>query len=200
MMVYCVGLTGNIASGKSTIAELFSELGVPIINADTISKELTAKNQIAYTKIVEHYGPSILSDNGELNRRGLRKIIFADSQERLWLEQLLHPLIRQKIKEQVKACTTPYCIVEIPLLINKKNYPYIDWILLITAPKEVQIARVIKRDQCTREQALTILDAQPDLNLRLSEANEVLINDLEFNELRTIVSNLHHAYLHKAQN
>ncbi|EHL29059.1 dephospho-CoA kinase [Legionella drancourtii] len=197
-MVYCVGLTGGIASGKSTVAELFSELGIQVIYADKISKALTAKDQEAYMQIVTHYGTEILTDDGTLNRRKLRSIIFSDAKERFWLEQLLHPLIRQKIKEQVDSSITPYCIVEIPLLIDKEKYPYINRILLVNAPIETQIARVIQRDQCTREQALAILAAQPGLNLRLKEADDVLMNNLGFNELKIAVNDLHHNYLQKA--
>lgn len=197
-MVYCVGLTGGIASGKSTVAELFSELGIQVIYADKISKALTAKDQEAYMQIVTHYGTEILTDDGTLNRRKLRSIIFSDAKERFWLEQLLHPLIRQKIKEQVDSSITPYCIAEIPLLIDKEKYPYINRILLVNAPIETQIARVIQRDQCTREQALAILAAQPGLNLRLKEADDVLMNNLGFNELKIAVNDLHHNYLQKA--
>lgn len=120
-MVYCVGLTGGIASGKSLAAEVFSELGIDIVNADNISRALTLKGQDAYTQIVAHFGSKILNEHNELNRKALRAIIFSDPKERTWLEQLLHPLIRQKIKEQVELSTTPYCIVEIPLLIDKKT-------------------------------------------------------------------------------
>lgn len=197
-MVYCVGLTGGIASGKSTVAELFSELGIQIIYADKISKDLTAKDQEAYRQIIAHYGTEILNDDGTLNRRKLRTIIFADAKERFWLEQLLHPLIRQKIKEQVSSCITPYCIVEIPLLIDKEKYPYINRILLVNAPLETQIARVIQRDQCTRKQALAILAAQPDLNQRLKEADDVLVNNLGLNELKTAVTSLHYNYVQKS--
>jgi dephospho-CoA kinase len=194
-MVYSVGLTGGIASGKSTAAELFSELGVQVINADKISRELTAKDQTALNRIVAHYGHEILTETGELNRRALRDIIFSNPKERIWLEQLLHPLIRQKIQEQVEACTTAYCIVEIPLLIDKKLYPYLNRILLVKAPIETQISRVVQRDQCSREQALAILAAQPDMNLRLQNADDVLVNDLRVDELKTAVHNLHQKYL-----
>jgi dephospho-CoA kinase len=197
-MVYCVGLTGGIASGKSTAAELFSESGIQVINADKISRELTAKDQTALSKIVAHYGQEILMETGELNRRALRDIIFSDPQERIWLEKLLHPLIRQKIQEQIKACTTTYCVVEIPLLIDKKLYPYINRILLINAPIETQITRVMERDHCSREQALAILAVQPDINLRLQNADDVLINDLRMDELKIAVHDLHQKYLQLA--
>lgn len=199
-MVFCVGLTGGIASGKSTVAELFSELGIQVINADKISKELTAKDQTAYQQIVAHYGTEILNKNKELNRRALRTIIFSNPSQRTWLEQLLHPLIRQKIQEAVTTCTTPYCIVEIPLLIDKKIYSYIHRVLLVSAPVEIQIARVMHRDQCSKEQALAIVASQPDMELRLNNADDLLINDSGRSELQTAVLELHHQYLQHIQN
>ncbi|KTD15676.1 dephospho-CoA kinase [Legionella gratiana] len=194
-MVYCIGLTGDIASGKTTVATLFSQLGITVIHADKISRELTQKDQHIYKKIVEHYGTNILNSDKELNRSQLREIIFSDPKEREWLEHLLHPLIRQKIEEKVATCTTPYCIVEIPLLITKHNYPYIDRVLLITTPIKTQISRVMQRDQCTKEQAQAILSAQPNLNLRLKNAHDVVVNDLGIEELTTKVNNLHRRYL-----
>jgi dephospho-CoA kinase len=198
-MVYCVGLTGSIASGKSTIAGMFSELGIQVIDADKLSKELTQKNQIAYREIINRYGAKILNEDEELNRRMLRAIIFSDLQERLWLEQLLHPLIRQTIKKQVDSCITPYCLIEIPLLIDKKNYPYINRILLVTAPQKTQIHRIMQRDQCTSEEALAILAAQPNSDLRVIEADDVLINNLELDKSKSIVSNFHQMYLKESQ-
>jgi dephospho-CoA kinase len=196
-MVYCVGLTGGIASGKSLAAEVFSELGIHVVNADNISRGLTLQGQDAYTKIVTHYGAEILNEHNELNRKALRAIIFSDPKERTWLEQLLHPLIREKIKEQVGLSTTPYCIVEIPLLIDKKTYPYINRVLLIQAPKHIQIERLMQRDSCDQEQALSILAAQPDASLRLKNADDVVVNDAGVDKLKTKIIALHHQYLLK---
>ncbi|ARB91129.1 dephospho-CoA kinase [Legionella longbeachae] len=194
-MVYCVGLTGDIASGKTTVATLFSQLGIEIISADKISRELTQKDKNIYKKIVAHYGTLILNSDKELNRSQLREIIFSNPKEREWLEHLLHPLIRKKIKEKVDSCSTPYCVVEIPLLITKHNYPFIDRVLLITAPIETQLARVMQRDQCSKEQAQAILSVQPNMNLRLKNADDVVVNDLEIEDLTTTVNNLHRQYL-----
>lgn len=198
-MVYCIGLTGGIASGKSTVAELFAQAGVHVINADKISRELSAKNQTAYNKIIARYGTEILLEDGEINRAHLRTIIFSDTEERRWLEQLLHPLIREQIETQVNTCTKPYCIVEIPLFIDKSKYPYINRILLVNAPISTQISRVMQRDKCSKEQALAILAAQPHMQLRLSNANDVLVNDKGFNELKVMVNNLHQKYLIEAR-
>lgn len=197
-MVYCVGLTGNIASGKTTVTNLFADLGIEIINADKISKELSLKNNPAYKAIVTHFGETIVGTDGELNRRQLRSIIFSDPEERAWLEQLLHPLIRQKISQQASSCTGPYCIVEIPLLLNKEQYPYLNKILLVTAPIETQISRVIARDQCTREEALAVISNQPSLELRMQSADDVIINKDGIEELHQLVKNLHAKYLQDA--
>jgi dephospho-CoA kinase len=194
-MVYCVGLTGGLATGKSTVAELFSHLGIQIISADKISRELTAKNQAAYDKIIARYGQDLLDENQELKRANLRGIIFSDPLERNWLENLLHPLIRQRISELVKASITPYCMVEIPLLIDKKNYPYLNKILLVTAPLATQIARVMQRDQCSKQEALAILAAQPDIALRQVHADDVIVNNQGLEELKISVNTLHQHYL-----
>jgi dephospho-CoA kinase len=198
-MIYSVGLTGNIASGKSTVAELFSSLGIKIINADQVSRELTVRNSIAYKEIINRFGTELTLENGELNRRQLRDTVFANPEERAWLERLLHPLIRQRLEQQIQLCTTPYCVVEIPLLIDKKNYPYLNRILLVTAPLDIQIKRVMARDQCTEEQALAIISVQPDIDERLKYADDVIVNDSELNELKTAVMSLHFKYMSESK-
>lgn len=197
-MAYCVGLTGDIASGKSTAAELFSQLGIEVIHADQISKALTYKDQPSYNKIISHYGPGILNDDHELNRSKLRNIIFTNQAERRWLEDLLHPLIRQELKKRVDLSTTPYCVVEIPLLITKQTYPYINKVLLISAPLETQITRIMQRDQCSKEQAHAILATQPHMRLRMKHADDVFINDIGIDELAKVVQHLNHKYLQEA--
>ncbi len=199
-MVYSIGLTGNLASGKTTVAEIFSELGVEVINADTISRSLTTKGTNSYKIIVDHFGSKALLENGELNRRYLREIIFSNEHERLWLENLLHPLIRHQIEIQINNSISPYCVVEIPLLIDKQLYPYLNKVLLITAPQEIQIERVIKRDHCSREQALDILSAQPELAQRLKIADDVIHNDTGYTQLKHSVEQLHSKYLQEIRN
>jgi dephospho-CoA kinase len=195
-MVYCVGLTGNIASGKTKVAQLFSKLGIEVIHADKIAKELTQKNQPAYNKIVTHYSPKILKQDKTLDRTQLREIIFANAQEREWLEHLLHPLIRQEMEQRVDTCTAPYCKLEIPLLITKQAYPYINHILLVSVPRETQIKRLMRRDQCSKEQAEAILTVQPNNKMRLDNADEILVNDME--DLFKAVNHLHYKYLQKS--
>jgi dephospho-CoA kinase len=194
-MSFCIGLTGSIASGKSTVANIFAQLGVPVISADSIAKELTKINTSAYKAIIAHYGVRIQSNYEELDRRKLRELIFSEPVERLWLEQLLHPLIRQEIKQRVRACKNPYCLAEIPLLQNFDDYPYINKILLINAPIEIQITRVIARDSCSREHALAIIDNQPSFEQRFGIANDIIINDKSINDLTQDIALLHQKYL-----
>lgn len=193
-MVYCVGLTGNIASGKTSVAHIFSTLGIHVINADRISRELTNINTDAYKEIINHFSSGILLEDGTIDRRKLRTIIFSNEYERLWLENLLHPLIRKEIERQISLCASPYCIVEIPLLINKDNYPYLNKILVITAPLDIQISRVMKRDQCSEKEALAIISTQPSNELRLTNADDVLNNNDDFDKLKSAVLNLHKKY------
>lgn len=190
-MVYCIGLTGNIASGKSTVAASFAKLGIAVISADQIAKDLTASNQPAFQAIVKHVGVSVLNANGELNRRHLRQLIFKDPGERLWLEKLLHPLIREQINREIAKVHTPFCIIEIPLLSNKANYPYLNRVLVIHADPELRVARVVARDGGTRDDALSILATQKSP----IAADDTLINQGTLDELHAQVVALHEKYL-----
>ncbi|TAL58489.1 MAG: dephospho-CoA kinase [Legionella sp.] len=198
-MVYCVGLTGSIASGKSTLLQYFAELGAEVISADTVSRKLTAKDEPAYHEILKHFGPEAQLADGTLNRPFLRQIIFSNHNERLWLESVLHPLIRQEIRLQVTQSTKVYCIIEIPLLVDTQHYPYLNQILVITAPQEIQVNRVMTRDGSTKEEALAILAIQPKLDQRLEFANDVLVNDMSMDELKQAVLRLHTKYLHEVK-
>ena len=196
--MYCVALTGTIASGKSTVAAHFKTLGVDVISADDSTRALTARGMPAYTLIIEHFGDTILKQSGELDRARLRHIIFNDTKQRLWLEQLLHPLIRNKIEAQVAHCESAYCVIEIPLLFNVCDYPYLNRVLLVQAIRTEQLSRLITRDNCTKEQAQAILLAQPDDELRLSLADDLLINDGTLNQLKDKVAILHQQYILRA--
>ncbi len=198
-MVYCVGLTGNIATGKSTAAEIFASFGIDVFSADKISKDLTINDPSIYNQIVNHFGDGIKLKDGQLDRRSLRDIIFSNSDERLWLEALLHPAIRHELKKKVALSTSPYCIVEIPLLIDKKAYPYLNAIVVVNSSLENQVSRVTARDHCSKEQALAVITAQPDFNLRLKQADYVLMNDSGYSELKHAIEDLHQLFITQAQ-
>lgn len=197
--MYSIGLTGNIASGKSTVTQHFADLGVGVINADTIARELTAVGQPALQVITEYFGADIITESGELNRAALRKRIFNYPRERLWLEALLHPLIRSAIGERLAIIGShPYCVIEIPLLTSTEGYPYLDRVLVVLADKHKQIERLMKRDNTTRSQALNILHTQPPDEERLRLADDVLFNNNGLETLYKTVDKLHQKYLQAA--
>ncbi|MDI9818808.1 MULTISPECIES: dephospho-CoA kinase [unclassified Legionella] len=197
--MYCVGLTGSIASGKSTIASFFKGHGITVISADEIARELTSPQQPAYYKIKNHFGNTVITSSDKLNRSALRQIIFNNPGERLWLEQLLHPMIRQRILDKVKQSQTPYTVVEIPLLNNRQDYPYLARVLLITAEREQKIRRVMERDKIPREQAIAILATQYEDIKRQHFADDIITNNGSLAELIEKIEKLHKQYLRLAR-
>jgi dephospho-CoA kinase len=197
--VYCVGLTGNIASGKSTVAAYFANLGVDVISADKIAKELTTSTQPAFMDILNHFGQAVLTKEGELDRRYLRQLIFKNPAERLWLEQYLHPLIRKQVEIQAQASNSPYCLIEIPLLRDRALYPYLNRVLLVEAETEQQIERLAIRDNSSKADALAILATQADASTLHKLADDILINSGSLEELREKIAGLHMQYFNVAR-
>ncbi|KTD49424.1 dephospho-CoA kinase [Legionella rubrilucens] len=192
--MYCIGLTGNIASGKSSAIRCFKNLGIPVIIADEVAREVTAPGQPALQAIQQHFGDKMLHQ-GRLNRSKLRQLIFKHPEERRWLENLLHPLIRQRIETRVTSFEAPYCVIEIPLLLDRSHYPYLNRILVILSEPERLIERVMTRDQHTREEALAILATQPDEAARRAIADDLIINEGSLVELEQTINDLHEKYL-----
>jgi dephospho-CoA kinase len=198
-MIYCIALTGTIASGKSTAARFFKSKGIAVFSADDIAKRLTGKNTPVFSKIRDHFGPSVLTPNNELDRLVLRQLISLDSNQRLWLENLLHPLIREKIAEYVQLATGPYVVVEIPLLKSREHHPYLDRVLLIRAPVEHQIKRLMARDHCSEDEALKLLSIQPSYKDYLGLADDLVLNDTTPHDFQNKLSRLHLEYLKQAR-
>lgn len=190
-----VGLTGGIGSGKSTVAQLFAERGVPIIDTDLIAKELTQKDQPAFSSIVKHFGESILNTEGNVNRAQLRDIIFSNPKERLWLEHLLHPLIRKEMEKRIAELHAPYCIVVVPLLFEVEFYSQINRILVVDAPEHLQISRVRSRDKISQEKIEAIIKSQASRHSRVARAHDVIINEDDLSKLLPQVEKLHQMYL-----
>lgn len=193
--MFVIGLTGGIGSGKSTVADLFAKHGIPILDADKIAREITEPQQFAYLEILRHFGSDVIQADGILNRKKLRHIIFADSAERNWLEKLLHPIILEKMQEYIRQLDAPYCIAIIPLLFEVDFYSFINRILVVDAPEELQIKRVIERDTATQSDIEAILKAQTSRQDRLSRAHDLITNDGNLAELAKQVDKLHHFYL-----
>lgn len=189
-----VGLTGGISSGKTTVCELFAELGTPIIDADVIAREVVAPGTPALESIAKRFGPEILTAEGELNRLALKAIVFADDSKRLWLENLLHPCIREEMFRQANSYDAPYVILAIPLLVETLPNPQLDKILVIDTDTESQIQRTMARDSLSREQVENILKAQVSREKRLLYADDVIKNTGNLADLRQQVKCLHEKY------
>jgi len=192
--MYCVALTGNIASGKSTALALFKSLGIMTVSADQISRELTTTNTTVLNAIRHYFGHDIFDQQNKLNRRALRELIFNDPTKRRWLEELLHPLIRKEIEKQIKAAQSPYCVIEIPLLLDRSQFPYINRVLLISCDEDTQIARVMARDHCSQHQALLIIKSQPSNRARIDLADDIIINNKGISELKILIKKQHAIY------
>lgn len=194
--MYCVGLTGSVACGKSTVARCFASLGVDIISADQIARDLVAPNQPALQHIITHFGSSVLTPSGELDRRALRDLMVEDEDARRWLEHLLHPLIRECIQQKVSQSKARYCLIEIPLLTDRTDYSYLNRVLLVDCEEELQINRLMARDNCSRKNALALLMiTQKDQGKRHMIANDVIVNTESMTVLHEHVLKLHEYYL-----
>ncbi len=193
--MYCVGLTGTIASGKSTALNCFAELGINTFSADAVARQITNTNSNVLLALRHHFGDRIFLPSGELNRRALRTIIFSNPIQRQWLEKLLHPLIKQQLQDEIQHVNSQYCVIEIPLLFNRHDFPYINRILLITADESTKLSRIMARDQCSQGDAMAILKAQPSEDFRKSIADDLVINETTADSLRQSIHELHQHYL-----
>lgn len=197
--VFRVGLTGGIASGKSTVAKLFGALGIPIIDTDQLARDVVEPGQPPLERLVERFGPSILTPDGHLDRPALRNIVFSDPRARADLEALTHPAIGAAVEARSAAAGGPYQVLVIPLLVEKNLGSQLDRVLVVDCSEELQIRRLHARDGSTLEQARAILNAQASRAARLKAAHDVITNDSDIPALRDRVAELHPTYLGLAQ-
>lgn len=202
-MSYVVGLTGGIGSGKSTIADLFAEQGVPLIDADVVARQVVEKGSPLLAQIHARFGDTVLTEEGELNRTQLRHIVFADEQEKNWLNGLLHPAIRTEMLHRLSACKADYVLWVVPLLIENNLTEFCDRVLVVDVSPEIQLERATARDKSREETIKSIIKAQVSRETRLTHADDVIDNSLPLAEnvenLRRQVAKLHHRYLALAQ-
>ncbi len=194
-----VGLTGGIASGKSTVCKLFNKLGVPVIDADQITHKLVQPNQPALENIIEKLGNKYLDKDGQLDRKLLRNDIFNDNAIKQQLEIILHPLVYEEIENNIAQLNSPYCIICIPLLIETNALDKIDRVLIIDLPKELQLDRASKRDKVEKSEINKIIHAQVERGARLEVADEIIKNDEDMDKLKAQVVNLHKFYTNLAK-
>ncbi|BBB28927.1 dephospho-CoA kinase [Neptunomonas japonica] len=180
-----VGLTGGIGSGKSAASAQFELLGRPIIDADIVAREVVEPGEAALKKIVEQFGPQMLSENGKLDRASLRETVFSDSKSREWLEQLLHPIIRNRIMEKIESYqgSAPFAILASPLLLETDQHKMVDHIIVVDVPESLQIKRVISRDKNNKEQVQRIMEAQLSRQNRLELADTIIDNSSDLENL-----------------
>ena len=194
-MRYTVALTGGIGSGKSTVADAFSHLGVNVIDADVIARQVVEPGTSALQAIAARFGQQMINDDGTLNRRSLRERIFAHSDDKTWLNALLHPLIQQETRRQIQAASSPYVLWVVPLLVENNLVANADRVLVVDVAKETQIARTILRDRVSREHAERILAAQATREQRLAAADDVIENMGPPDAIASDVARLHEKYL-----
>ena len=195
MANWVLGLTGGIGSGKSAVSAMFEELGIQVVDADIVAREVVEPGSVGLTKITAHFGDEILTSNGTLDRAKLRAIIFADESQKQWLNNLLHPLIRGSMLSQLKQATSNYVILVAPLLFENGLEKYCNHTLLIDVPVDVQITRTTARDNVSVELAKQIIASQMSRADKQQKAGDILDNNRPLEEVKTDVQKLHEKYL-----
>jgi dephospho-CoA kinase len=199
MTLLRIGLTGGIASGKSIVTQRFAELGVPVIDADVVARQVVEPGQVGLERVVQRFGPGVLDASGKLDRRALREMIFKDPASRQALDAMLHPLIRAAMEQEAADAKGPYLVMAIPLLIESgRAHERVDRVLVVDVDEAQQLKRVQARDGSTAEQARAILASQASREARLAAADDVLNNNGSVADLRQAVHVLHEKYLHLA--
>ena len=190
-----IGLTGGIASGKSTVADLFAALGVRIVDTDIIAREVVEPGQPALGEIAEGFGAGVLCADGSLDRRALRKVVFADDAKRRRLEAILHPRIRAETAHQSAQAKGPYHIVVVPLLVESPMRGDMERVLVVDCGEDTQLSRLTARDGISEAQARQMIAAQASREERLAIADDVIVNDGDLASVREDVHRLHQRYL-----
>ena len=197
---FVVALTGGVAAGKGAVARRFEALGIHVYDADVAARAVVAPGSAALTEIEFVFGSGVLNPDGSLDRRAMRERVFADPDARLKLERIIHPRVRAWLQRRVGMDRGPYCMLAIPLLAeNRGEYAWVDRVLLVDAPKALQVERLMRRDAITRDAAQRMLDAQSTRAQRLAIADDVIVNDGEEAALDAQVAVLHARYLELAR-
>ncbi|SDS28895.1 dephospho-CoA kinase [Halopseudomonas sabulinigri] len=195
-MTMIIGLTGGIGSGKTAAANYFSSAhDIHVVDADLKSRIVVEPGKPALQHIVDRFGAEILLEDGQLNRAALRQQVFSDPQQRVWLEQLLHPLIREEIISDLHSAASPYALLVSPLLVESGQHRLTSRVIVVDVPEELQLARTAIRDQVSEQQVRAIMQVQAQREARLRQAHDVIVNDRDLAHLHQQVDALHQQYL-----
>ncbi|MCV6626497.1 MAG: dephospho-CoA kinase [Cellvibrionaceae bacterium] len=195
MADFIVGLTGGIGSGKTAVSDRFAKLGIAVIDADIAARVVVAPGRPALVEIAARFGDKVLLQDGSLNRARLREIVFAEPSERLWLESVTHPRIRDEIIDGLSRAESPYAILVSPLLMETDQHQLCQRVLLVDVPENVQLERASARDGVSREQIEAIMAAQTSRDARRAKADDIIVNDRDLAWLDSEVARLHQLYL-----
>lgn len=197
--MFAVGLTGGIASGKTTISDLFARRGVAVVDTDIISRALLEPGELAFDQVCAHFGDSILDADGNIDRGSLRKIVFNQADEKSWLETMLHPLIYQRCFDAIRTNTaSAYVLVVVPLLFETNFQSLVDRILVVDCPAEIQVERLVRRDRIDKSLAKKMLAQQLSNAERVARAHDIIENCNASADLESRVAELHEFYLELA--
>ncbi|MFM2612286.1 dephospho-CoA kinase [Vibrio campbellii] len=195
-MAFVIGLTGGIASGKTTVANLFKQqFKIDIVDADIVAREVVEPGTPGLNAIIEHFGADIVRDDQMLDRAKLRERIFSNPEEKAWLNGLLHPMIREKMIEDLEQVTSDYALLVVPLLVENKLDSLCDRVLVVDVDPQTQISRTVKRDNVSEDQAKAILASQASREQRLALADDVVKNNPDDPDLLLQITDLHEKYL-----
>ncbi|MCM2678792.1 dephospho-CoA kinase [Echinimonas agarilytica] len=197
--MFIVGLTGGIGSGKSTVASAFHSLGAGLVDADIIARDVVAPGTLGLARIQDQFGDGILNDDGTLNRSKLRTEVFEDEGKRQWLNDLLHPLIREQMIHQCRQQTTPYTVLVIPLLVENRLQSLANRILVVDVAESIQLQRTMSRDNVSAQEAQAIMRRQASRWQRLHAADDIISNENIWAKTEKSVLQLHQHYLEFAK-
>lgn len=193
-----IGLTGGIGSGKTTVANGFAALGIELVDADQVARELVQPGSPALAQIVAHFGAEVLQADGQLDRAALRSRVFSQPAAKEWLNQLLHPLIRQEMQRQLASARSPYVLFVAPLLLENQLQDRVDRVLVVDIPEPLQLQRTLQRDGGSEQQIAAIMAAQISRTARLAAADDVIDNSAAPEQLSARIAQLHRDYLQLA--
>ena len=196
---YVIGISGGIGSGKTTVTDMFAKHGIDVIDADVIARKMVEPGSPALKAIVNKFGQSVLDESGDLDRAKLRFLVFNNSENKSWINQLLHPAIVQQMLLQTQQAKSAYCLLSVPLLVENKLYEQVNRVVIVDVDEQTQLQRTLLRDKTNEEQIRAIMRAQATRQQRLVVADDVIDNNGKTNDLDKQVAQLHKQYLQAAK-